>query len=108
MKFQGKIRIEGSFSASKRPKQDRWQQTEFGLCDVTSRAAICLLSHRSFFTMMYFNGSFEYRVSFPVKTRNSTATGSGHFAFLGRDFVQSFGQIVLIRVMTPINTNVVA
>ena len=36
------------------------------------------------------------------------ATGSGLFAFLGRGFVQIFGQILSIRVMTLINTNVVA
>ena len=35
-------------------------------------------------------------------------TGSGLFAFLGRGFVPNFGQIVSIRVMTLLNTNVVA
>ena len=51
-------------------------QTEFGLGAVISRAAICVPSHRSFLTLMYFIGLFEYHVAFPVKTRSSMATES--------------------------------
>ena len=39
------------------------------------------------FTVMYFVASFEYQVSFPVKTRSSLSTGSERFAFLVRGFV---------------------
>ena len=59
-------------------------QIEFGLGAVKSCAAICFPSHRSLFTVRY---SFEYQVSFPVKTRSSMPTGSERFAFLGRGFV---------------------
>ena len=97
-----KIRFEGSFGGSKGP------ETKFGLSGVISLAAICFPSHRSLFTMMYFIGSFEYRVLFPVKTRSSMATGSELFAFLERGIVQIFGQIVFITVMTLINTNALA
>ena len=62
-------------------------QAEFGLGAVISSAAICFPSHRSLFTVMYFVASFEYQMSFPVKTRSSMHTGSERFAFLGRDFV---------------------
>ena len=62
-------------------------QIEFGLGAVKSCAAICLPSHRLLFTVRYFIASFEYKVSFPVKTRSSMPTGSERFAFLGRGFV---------------------
>ena len=58
--------------------------------------------------MMFFMALFEYHKVYQVKIRSSLATGSGVFVFLGCDFVQIFGQIVSIRVMTLINTNVVA
>ena len=58
--------------------------------------------------MMNFIGSFEYRVALPVKTRGSMATGSELFAFLVCGFVEIFEQIVSTRLMTLINTNVVA
>ena len=45
-------------------------QTEFGLGGVISSAVVCFPSHRSLFTVMYFIASFEYQVSFPVKTRS--------------------------------------
>ena len=86
-----KTRFEGSFSGFKKTKKVS-PQTEFGIDDVTRRAAICFPPHRSLFTM-YFIGSFEYR---------SIST-----AFLGRGFVHILGQIVSIRVITLINTNVV-
>ena len=60
-------------------------QTEFGLSAVISSAAICFPSHWSLFTD--FIASFEYLVSFPVKTRKSMPTGSEHFAFLDCGFV---------------------
>ena len=47
-------------------------------------------------------------MSFPVKTRSSMTTGSGHLAFLGCGCVQIFRQVVSIRVMKLINTNVMA
>ena len=56
-------------------------QTEFGLGGVISSVAICFPSHR------YFIASFEYQLSFSVKTRSSMPTGSERFAFLGRGFV---------------------
>ena len=62
-------------------------QTEFGLGTVISSAAIYFSSYRSLFTVMYFVASFEYQVSFPVKTRSSIPTGSERFAFLDRGFV---------------------
>ena len=37
-----------------------------------------------------------------------TSTGSGLFAFLGRDFEQILGQIVSMSVKTLSNTNLVA
>ena len=62
-------------------------QTEFDLGGVISTAAICFPSQRSLFIVMYFIASFEYQVSFPVKTRSSMPTGSERSAFLGRGFV---------------------
>ena len=50
-----------------------------GLGGVISSAAIFFPSHRSLFTVMYFVPSFEYQVSFPVKTRSSMHTGSEPF-----------------------------
>ena len=60
-------------------------------------------------TMMYFIGSFEYRVTFLVKIRRFKRPPEVDFlhswaVVLG----QIFRQIVSIRVMTLINTNVVA
>ena len=62
-------------------------QTEFGLGGIISSAAICFPSHRSLFTVMYCIASFEYQVSFPVKTRSSMHTRSECFAFSGHGFV---------------------
>ena len=56
-------------------------QTDFGLGGVISRAAICFPSHRSLFTVMYFIASFEYQVTFLVKTRSSMPTGNECFAW---------------------------
>ena len=36
------------------------------------------------------------------------STGSGHFAILGSDFAQIFGQIISIRIKTLSNTNLAA
>ena len=36
------------------------------------------------------------------------STGSGHFAILGSDFAQFFGQIISIRIKTLSNTNLAA
>ena len=55
-------------------------------------------------TMMYFIGSFEYHVTFLVKIRHFNSHRKWTFYILG----QIFRQIVSIRVMTLINTNVVA
>ena len=55
-------------------------------------------------TMMYFIGSFEYRVMFLVKIRRFNGHRKWTFCVLG----QIFRQIVSIRVVTLINTNVVA
>ena len=55
-------------------------------------------------TMMYFISSFEYRVTFLVKIRHFNSHRKWTFYILG----QIFRQIVSIRVMTLINTNVVA
>ena len=59
-------------------------------------------------TMMYFIGSFEYRVTFLVKIRRFKRPPEVDFlhswaVVLG----QIFRQIISIRVMTLINTNVV-
>ena len=43
---------------------------------------IVLLTYRALIVMIYFIGSFEYRVTFLVEGV-STATGSGIFALLG-------------------------
>ena len=55
-------------------------------------------------TMMYFIGSFEYRVMFLVKIRRFNGHRKWTFWVLG----QIFRQIVSIRVVTLINTNVLA
>ena len=56
-------------------------------------------------TMMYFIGSFEYRVTFLVKIRPPEVDFLHCWAVV---LGQIFRQIVSIRVMTLINTNVVA
>ena len=55
--------------------------------------------------MMYFIGSFEYRVTFLVKIRPPEVDFLHSWAVV---LGQIFRQIVSIRVMTLINTNVVA
>ena len=56
-------------------------------------------------TMMYFIGSFEYRVTFLVKIRRFNDLRKWTWAVV---LGQIFRQIVSIRVMTLININVVA
>ena len=55
-------------------------------------------------TMMYFIGSFEYRMTFLVKIRRFNDHRHSWAVVLG----QIFRQIASIRVMTLIKTNVVA
>ena len=56
-------------------------------------------------TMMYFIGSFEYRVTFLVKIRRFNDLRKWTWAVV---LGQIFRQIVSIRVMTLININLVA
>ena len=56
-------------------------------------------------TMMYFIGSFEYRVTFLVKIRPPEVDFLHSWAVV---LGQIFRQIISIRVMTLINTKVVA
>ena len=56
-------------------------------------------------TMMYFIGSFEYRVTFLVKIRRFNGHRKWTFCII---LGQIFRQIDSLRVMTLINTNVVA
>ena len=61
--------------------------------------------------MKYFIGSFEYRVAFLVKIRRFNGHRKWTFCILGSWAVvlgRSFRQIVSIRVMTLIDTDVVA
>ena len=55
--------------------------------------------------MMYFIGSFEYRVTFLVKMRRFNDLRKWTWAVV---LGQIFRQIVSVRVMSFINTNVVA
>ena len=55
--------------------------------------------------MMYFIGSFEYRVTFLVKIRRFNGHRKWTFCII---LGQIFRQIDSLRVMTLINTNVVA